>query len=94
MTNWGSFGLFEHLNDYCPSLKFDSTTLQRLVQTSNFFYSCYVSEISAANKANVCTFAVLGPQQVPQPVSTSKEKTLLSLFNLTIVLETQNVVKS
>lgn len=75
MTNWGSFGL----NDYCPSLKFDSTTLQRLVQTSNFFYSCYVSEISAANKANVCTFAVLGPQQVPQPVSTSKEKTLLSL---------------
>ncbi|CAH3148243.1 unnamed protein product [Porites evermanni] len=24
-------------------------------------------EISAANKANVCTFAVLGPQQVPQP---------------------------
>ena len=26
MTNWGSFGLFEHLNDYCPSLKFDSTT--------------------------------------------------------------------
>ena len=58
------------------------------------FYSCYVSEISAANKANVCTFAVLGPQQVPQPVSTSKEKILLSLFNLTIVLETQNVVKS
>lgn len=94
MTNGGSFGLFEHLN-YCPSLKFDSTTLQRLVQTSNFFfYLCYVSEISAANKANVCTFAVLGPQQVPQPVSTSKEKTLLSLFNLTIVLETQNVVKS
>ena len=37
MTNWGSFGLFEHLNDCCPSLKFDSTTLQRLVQTSIFF---------------------------------------------------------
>nr|XP_058965970.1 doublecortin domain-containing protein 1-like [Pocillopora verrucosa] len=35
-------------------------------------------EISAANKANVCTFAVLGPQQVPQPgyvymFGTSKE---------------------
>ena len=27
------------------------------------------SEITAANKSNVCTFAVLGPQQVPQPVS-------------------------
>ena len=26
-------------------------------------------EITAANKSNVCTFAVLGPQQVPQPVS-------------------------
>lgn len=28
-----------------------------------------VLEITAANKSNVCTFAVLGPQQVPQPVS-------------------------
>jgi len=27
------------------------------------------AEITAANKSNVCTFAVLGPQQVPQPVS-------------------------
>ncbi|XP_020620493.1 uncharacterized protein LOC110058236 [Orbicella faveolata] len=35
-------------------------------------------EITAANKSNVCTFAVLGPQQVPQPgyvymAGTSKE---------------------
>ena len=27
-----------------------------------------IVEITAANKSNVCTYAVLGPQQVAQPV--------------------------
>ena len=33
------------------------------------------SEITAANKSNVCTFAVLGPRQVSQPVSKQHIKT-------------------
>lgn len=38
---------------------------------SRYLLLCLIAEITAANKSNVCTYAVLGPQQVAQPVSTT-----------------------